>query len=216
MGIDSFRHTPDSNTVEKSKRDNGTREKLLDKGVAILSEQGYHGTGLKQILDSAQIPKGSFYNYFESKDEYGAEVIRHYTDQVVAQCDAFLNSPGADGLSALRKYIDAFIEKSRAGGYKEGCLLGNLGADIGDAGESCVRALKSSLTRVQERFETALRQAQDEGTVRRDLPPAIMAELLLNAWEGAIMRMRVEKSTQPLEEISEFLLQGYFRAPNKK
>ena len=198
--------------MTKARSGNGNREKLLDQGVTLLSEQGYHGTGLKQILDSVQIPKGSFYNYFESKDNYGAEVIRHYTDRVIAQCDACLDSPDLDGLAALEKYLQSFIDKSRAGDFREGCLLGNLGAEVGDAGEACMRSLRLSLNRVQERFEIALNRAQKEGKVRADLPAEIMAELLLNAWEGAVMRMRVEKSTQPLEEICRLLLHGYFRA----
>src|ERR1051326_564539 len=155
--------------IARARRGTGVREKLLEQGILILSEQGYNGTGLKQILDSADIPKGSFYNYFESKDEYGAEVIRHYTDKVVAQCNHWLNTPGLDALSALLGYMDAFIEKSRETQFRQGCLLGNLGAEIGDAGEACVATLKRSLTRVQERFEVALRRGQEEGTVRRDL-----------------------------------------------
>lgn len=198
--------------MSRLKRSHLNRERLLDEGVAILSTQGYHGTGLKQILDSVKIPKGSFYNYFESKDDYGAEVIRHYTDQVVAQCDAFIDEHDADGLAALEKYLDAFIEKSRQNGFKEGCLLGNLGAEVCDAGDSCLKALKEGLARVQERFEHALERAQKAGIARTDMDAVTMAELLLNAWEGAVMRMRVEKSLKPLEEIRELLLKGYFKA----
>lgn len=198
--------------ISRPRRGSGVREKLLDQGITILSEQGYNGTGLKQILDSADIPKGSFYNYFQSKDDYGAEVIRHYTDRVVAQCDQWLATPNLDALSALVGYLDAFMEKSRQTQFREGCLLGNLGAEIGDAGEACMNALKASLSRVQDRFEAAIRRAQDEGSIRRDLSSSVMAELLLNAWEGAVMRMRVEKSTKPLEEVRELLLRGYFRA----
>ncbi|HEX8874632.1 MAG TPA: TetR/AcrR family transcriptional regulator, partial [Nitrosospira sp.] len=56
------------------------RENLLNEGVVLLREQGYHGTGLQEILDAVNIPKGSFYNYFDSKEDFGAEVIQHYTD----------------------------------------------------------------------------------------------------------------------------------------
>jgi len=198
--------------MSRIKRSHLNRERLLDEGVAILSTQGYHGTGLKQILDTVNIPKGSFYNYFESKDDYGAEVIKHYTDRVVALCDACLETPGLDGLAALEKYVDAFIEKTRSTNFREGCLLGNLGAEICDAGESCLKALRQGLARVQERFERALARAQQEGVARADMDAETMAELLLNAWEGAVMRMRVEKSLKPLEDIRELLLKGYFRA----
>src|SRR5687767_6202749 len=121
------------------------RDRLLDLGVTILSEQGYHATGLKQILDTAGVPKGSFYHYFRNKDHFGAEVIKHYTDRVIAQCDAHMKEPGVDGLTALKHYLEFFIEKSRASGFREGCLLGNLGSEAWDAGEAYTLALKLSL-----------------------------------------------------------------------
>ncbi|MGZ8158621.1 MAG: TetR/AcrR family transcriptional regulator, partial [Methylobacter sp.] len=66
------------------------RENLLNQGVALLMEQGYHGTGLKEILDAVQIPKGSFYNYFGSKENFGAEVIQHYIEPFIMQLTGHL------------------------------------------------------------------------------------------------------------------------------
>ena len=63
------------------------RENLLNQGVLLLTRQGYHGTGLKAILDAVQIPKGSFYNYFPSKEQYTAAVVGHYIAQFIAQLD---------------------------------------------------------------------------------------------------------------------------------
>ena len=80
--------------MKRKPRNNGVRDKLLEEGVSYLSEHGYHGTGLKQILDAAAVPKGSFYHYFRSKDHYGAQVLEHYTDKVVAECDFWLARVG--------------------------------------------------------------------------------------------------------------------------
>ena len=60
------------------------RENLLNQGVGLLMQQGYHGTGLKEILDAVQIPKGSFYNYFGSKENFAAEIIEHYIVPYIA------------------------------------------------------------------------------------------------------------------------------------
>jgi TetR/AcrR family transcriptional repressor of nem operon len=69
-----------------------TRENLLAQGVTLLMQQGYQGTGLKEILDAAQIPKGSFYNYFGSKENFGAEVIQHYINPFIHQLTRYLQN----------------------------------------------------------------------------------------------------------------------------
>ena len=70
--------------MARPKRNQNIRSQLLNEGVSIFIKQGYHGTGIKEILDTLKVPKGSFYNYFESKEHFGAEVIRHYTKQIIA------------------------------------------------------------------------------------------------------------------------------------
>src|SRR5664279_1578513 len=77
------------------------RENLLNQGVALLMQQGYHGTGLQEILDAVQIPKGSFYNYFGSKENFGAAVIEHYITPYIQQITSYLEQSDADALSAL-------------------------------------------------------------------------------------------------------------------
>jgi TetR/AcrR family transcriptional repressor of nem operon len=56
------------------------RKKLLDQGVRLLMSQGYHATGVNEIVKSVQIPKGSFYSYFDSKEAFAAEAITHYIE----------------------------------------------------------------------------------------------------------------------------------------
>lgn len=207
MGLGTLAH---GSRMRKRQSSTAVKTRLLDFGVQVLRDRGYHGAGLKEILDLAQIPKGSFYHYFKSKDHFGAAVIQHYTDKVIDECDLWMATPGVGGLTALTKYLVSFMERERSNGFAEGCLLGTLGAEIGGNGEVCLQALKIAMRRVQERFSEALQRGQKEGTVRTDLQASSMAALLLSAWEGAIMRMKVERSTDPLEEIFEHLVNRYF------
>jgi TetR/AcrR family transcriptional repressor of nem operon len=69
------------------------REKLLDQGVALLMEQGYHGTGLQELVRNVGVPKGSFYNYFPSKEAFSAEVVKHYIEPFIRQLDGHLQRP---------------------------------------------------------------------------------------------------------------------------
>ncbi|OQK15833.1 TetR family transcriptional regulator [Methyloprofundus sedimenti] len=186
------------------------REKLLDQGVQMLMNQGYHGTGIKDILDVVGIPKGSFYNYFASKEIFAAEVISHYIEPYIQRLDAHLQNPGLDGLTALASYYAELINEIERTEYKGGCLLGNLMGELGDTSEICRRSLKLALERYRNLQKSALLRAQQEGTVREDLKAEMMADLLVDNWQGALLRMKIEQSVHPLQQFVETLLADYF------
>ena len=94
--------------MQKIKPKQLKKDRLLDQGVALLLEKGYHATGLKEILDTVQIPKGSFYNYFDSKEAFAAAAITHYIEPFIIRLSGYLEDPEADGLAALRSYYLAF------------------------------------------------------------------------------------------------------------
>ena len=185
---------------------------LLAQGVQLLMQQGYHGTGLKEILDAVQIPKGSFYNYFASKESYAAEVIQHYIEPFITQLQEHLHGPELDGLSALKNYFDALIAELEREQFKGGCLLGNLMGEIGDTSELCQKSLQLAVHRYQDALATGLKKAQAEGTVRIDKSAEDMADLLVNAWQGALLRMKIEQSAEPLKQCCDALLDDYFKA----
>ena len=189
-----------------------TREKLLDQGVAMLTEQGYHGTGLQDLLASVRVPKGSFYHYFDSKEDFSAEVIQHYIEPFIQQLEEGLARPDVDALAALRGYFGALIDELGRREFRGGCLLGNLLGEIGDTHGTCLAALREAVHRYRDALERGLSKAQAEGTVRKDLPATVMADLLADGWQGALLRMKVEQSVQPLEAVIGALLGGYFRA----
>lgn len=188
------------------------RDNLLNQGVKLLMEQGYHGTGLKEILDAVKIPKGSFYNYFGSKENFGTEVIQHYIEPFIKQLDTYLKDSNSDALSALKRYYHELIAETERQNFKGGCLLGNLMGEIGDTSEICQKALQSAVTRYRNIIRSALAQAQQQGTVRSDLTAEEMADLLLNTWQGALLRMKIEQSSEPLKQCCRSLLEGYFKA----
>jgi TetR/AcrR family transcriptional repressor of nem operon len=189
----------------------GNKEILLTQGVQLLMQQGYHGTGLKEILDAVQIPKGSFYNYFPSKENFGAEVIQHYITPFIEQLDDHLQTPGLDALTALKNYFNESIAELENSGFKGGCLLGNLMGEIGDTSILCQKSLQIAVDRYREILATGLKKAQMEGTIRIDKSADDMADLLVNAWQGALLRMKIEQSAEPLKQCCHDLLDDYFK-----
>lgn len=188
------------------------RAQLLDQGVYLLMNQGYHATGINEIVNAVHVPKGSFYSYFDSKENFAAEAISHYIEPFIELLTRHLQHSQVDPLTALKNYYAELIVEVENNGYKGGCLLGNLMGEIGDTSELCNQALKSAVERYKLLQYKALLQAQKEGTVRTDKSAEIMANLLVNNWQGALLRMKIEQSVQPLQEFCDMLLNDYFVA----
>ena len=188
------------------------REQLLDYGVQALMNQGYHGTGLKEVLDFVNIPKGSFYNYFDNKEQFAAEAVGHYIEPFIQRLTGHLQNPELDGLGVLKRYYAELIVEVELADYKGGCLLGNLIGEVGDTSEICRCSLLTTVERYARLQESALVRGQQEGTVRTDRSAKSMANLLLNGWQGALLRMKIQRSTAPLEECCSTLLDDYFKA----
>lgn len=188
-----------------------TQAKLLDQGVAYLMEHGYHGSGLQDILAAVQVPKGSFYHYFASKEAFGAAVIAHYIEPFIRLLDGYLQRPGLSGAEALQGYFQELIEELQRRQFKGGCLIGNLSGEIGDTSDTCRQALKTALERYRDKLQEGIAKGQREGDFRLDMPAGAMADCLADAWQGALLRMKIEQSVRPLEDCCRHLLGSYFR-----
>jgi TetR/AcrR family transcriptional repressor of nem operon len=189
-----------------------TREKLLAQGVALFTEQGYHGAGLQDILDRVGVPKGSFYNYFASKEEFGAAAVAHYIEPFIIRLDGWLKRPELDAAAALEGYFGELAAELERRQFAGGCLLGNLIGEIGDTSATCRAALGEAVRRYRDKLREGIRRGQREGVFRDDLDAEEMADFLSDAWQGALLRMKIEQSARPLEACCRHLLRGYFRA----
>lgn len=187
------------------------KEIILAKGIDLLCEQGYNGTGLKQILDAVQVPKGSFYHYFESKEVYAAQVIELYIGRLLEAFDSYLIYATDRPLEVIKQLYQWMAMDFQRKQCKEGCLLGNLAAEIGGSSDVCQQALIRAYDQWQQRFVPLLVAGQDAGEVRKDIPAEILAETFWNAWEGSILRMKVTGDTATIERTLTVLLDSLFR-----
>jgi TetR/AcrR family transcriptional repressor of nem operon len=179
-----------------------TREILLRAGVAMLTEKGFSSTGLDEILQSVAVPKGSFYYYFDSKEAFGAELIKHYADYLARRLDRFFSNKARRPLDQLKDFIaDAEAGMVRYA-YRRGCLVGNLGQEMG----ALPKSYRQLLTRVfhdwQRRTSACLRAAQLNGEIRPQLNCDELAAFFWIGWEGAIMRAKLERNAQPLRTFA--------------
>ena len=126
-----------------TKRD--TRTKLIAAGMELFATQGYNATGLDAVLKRAEVPKGSFYHYFGSKEEFGLAVIEEFACRFLSRLDAFLADPATAPLDRLRIFLQRGLERLAEHQCTVGCLIGDLGQDarlrdrMGPAGKARVK-----------------------------------------------------------------------------
>lgn len=175
------------------------REQIVEAGLATMLEKGFNGCGVKDITDVAGVPKGSFYNHFESKEALGAEIVERYG--VGNPRAAALVDRSIPALARLRQYFEGLNELLAQQQYERGCLLGNLSAEMADHSPLIRAKLAALFANWTRGLEGALRDAQAEGSIAATHDPAVLAGFLLDAYEGALLRARVERSGHALDRF---------------
>jgi len=195
--------------MARPRRSDDTRQLLVEQGAAGFLTNGYHGTGIKQILDVVGVPKGSFYNYFDSKESFGQAIIDHHSLCVQRNLgEALASSP--DPIAGLRAFFGRLMDDFVQAEFTGGCLIANLGGEL-EGSEVLRESLAGAWHSWRDGVAAALRRAQELGTIRDDIDATELADLLLESWEGAVIRMKIERSLEPLHKCLRRLLDDYFR-----
>lgn len=181
-----------------------TKAELIRSGMELLTEKGYSSTGIDEILSRVGVPKGSFYHYFGSKDAFGAELIQQYGKFFNHKLDKFLLD---DALSPLER-LDAFMRDAIAGmaryEFKRGCLVGNLGQEMGALPESYREQLHDIFKQWQKRVADCLEQAKSVGQIAANINCHEASYIFWIGWEGAVLRAKLERTPFALQAFSAY------------
>ncbi len=184
-----------------------TRQLLLEKGIELLLQHGYHDLGIAALLETTGIPKGSFYHHFGSKQDYALQVIDLYMQDVHAGLEACLGDTRCPPLDRIRNFFEASEDKYRTQGYL-GCLLGGLGQELSGVSEVFRHKVEQCLDQIAGQLAGCLHEAARRGDLPPGAQPERLAELLVNCWEGAALRTRLRRDPAPLRDMLDF----YFAA----
>lgn len=182
-----------------------TRTDIIRVGTDLISRQGFNATGIDAILKEAGVPKGSFYHYFKSKEEFGLAVIDHFAERFVQRLDIFLNDTAEPPLNRIHYFLEGSLARVTQNQCSKGCLIGNLGQEMADLNERFRARLEEVFGMWRERFAACLAEAQTRGELARGIDPQVTAGFILSGWEGAILRSKVMKSPQPMRDFIEVL-----------
>jgi TetR/AcrR family transcriptional repressor of nem operon len=177
-----------------------TKENLIEAGLRLIHSTGYTATGINQVLEAADVPKGSFYHHFSTKDAFVLDVIRRYAAGEQERWEKFLDDPKLSPLKKLRRYFkDLIVTFGRRGGPIAGCLLGNLSLEVAGQNAEIRDLLRSAFDAWQNAIAKTIREAIEKKELPRTTKADDLAALLVNGWEGAQVRAKAEQSDQPLE-----------------
>jgi TetR/AcrR family transcriptional regulator, transcriptional repressor for nem operon len=188
-----------------------TREHLLEVGLKQLRSTGYTATGVKEVLDLAKVPKGSFYHYFPSKEAFAGELLARYGEQEIRRAQRILGDTSIAPLKRLRAYFDELISVYGNKAEISGCLIGGLSLEVADHSPKLQVQLQSTYTAWQSAISEVLRQAVKAGELNASVKPDALAEFVLNSYEGALVRMKAEQSGRPLKNFLHFVFEVLLR-----
>ena len=176
------------------------RQHILDQGKAIITRKGFAGVGLNEILTAADVPKGSFYHYFKSKELFGEAMLADYVQRYLAEMDVVLGQPGQSAAQSLMDYWASWTSESLDGsGCDCRCLVVKLSSEVADMSEPMRMTLLDGTNRIIARLALAIGQGRVDDSLPSVTDPAHMATTLYQLWLGAAMLTKLRRDASALQ-----------------
>ena len=175
-----------------------TKDRILAHAARIMRKKGFNNTGIQEILQSAGVPKGSFYFYFKSKEDLGLALIDYYAQYLAAMSGPALESPETPPVQRLERFFEGFRLLCKQEEWRSGCPIGNLTQEMGILSDEFQAKLREVFKRIKGGISECLQQARAHDEVELPMDPDETADFILNSWEGALLRMKAEGNTEPL------------------
>ena len=182
-----------------------TIDNILEIGTDLILKNGYNNIGLNKILEAANIPKGSFYYYFKSKEDFGIQVIKFYSENSLTFLNGYLTDASKEPKERIISFFEdmqkVYVDKE----FKEGCLLGNSSLELSDMSEAFSNSVAYELNKWQDCFELCIKEGQDANTIKKEESAKDMSDFILTTWEGSLLRMKSSKNTDSIATFIKFL-----------
>ena len=190
------------------------REALLDAGVRVVHARGLAATGVRDIAIAARVPQGSFTNHFRSKEEFAREVLYLYFADLKRLVAEVLDDANRRPRERLRRYLDLITDRLVEAEFSRGCLIGDFSLEAAPQSEMLRTRLREIFAEWLTPFAACIAEGQAIGEIAETFAPNDLAEFLLSSWEGAILRMKVERNAEPLERFKHIVFATVFKEPS--
>ena len=178
-----------------------SRQEILLKGIFLLRRQGYHHTGINDILKECGIPKGSFYNFFKSKEEFGIQCLTLYGRSMLRLIQQFTRDESLSPIERLQSYFEVTIQANEEEGMQYGCLLMNSATELAGYNDRFA-ALSHQLFELWiEELGLCIEEGQETGEIIDSIPAKSLAAHLYSSFFGAFSRGKMTRSIKPLQQM---------------
>jgi TetR/AcrR family transcriptional regulator, transcriptional repressor for nem operon len=181
------------------------REKILTEGLRVVHARGYAGASVRDIVEAAGVPQGSFTNHFTSKEAFGLEILELYYTRNSETSRETLRNDSLPPLQRLGAYLDAIKARITRDNMRNGCLYGNFTAEASEHSEVIRQRLVAIFAEVQESLAYCLRAAITAG----ELPPNFNCEeiagFIISSMQGAILLSKAQRSAEPFDRFKRVL-----------
>ena len=186
---------------------NTTRDDIIRVGLEILGEKGFNSCGIDAVLKSAKIPKGSFYYYFPSKEEFGLAVLDLYAVQAKAHAESYLHDRTLTPMARLRRYLTDVAASIEEEGCTRGCFLGNMTQEMAGQNDRFRVKLNEIWDGWKRIIADCLREAKAAKELKRDADADLLAEFIIVGIEGGMLRSKVSKTALPMKDMANILFE---------
>jgi len=179
-------------------KEHETKVRLIRCGIEFFTEFGFNGVGINQVLARAEVPKGSFYHHFRDKEDYVLQVILHYDQYFQKKLRKHFDAEEVSPLRRLRNFRDDAVKGMVRYKYRRGCLVGNLGQEMGAQSNALRCAMKDIWTAWERLVAELLEEAKRVGEIPETSDCVSLSVLFWLGWEGAILRAKLLESETPM------------------
>ena len=181
------------------------RDKILTNGLQVVLERGYVGASVRDIVEAAGVPQGSFTNHFASKEAFSLEILDLYFANSRVVIDETLRNDALPPMKRLRAYVDASISAIRKHDSKNGCLVGNFAAEASDHSEIIRKRVSDIYAELREAVAYCLKAAVKAGELPKNLKISEVADFIVTGLQGAFLVSKVERDLAFAENFKKVL-----------
>lgn len=174
------------------------RQHIIDVAKSLMTHKGYTAVGLMEVLTTAGVPKGSFYHYFRSKEEFGQALLEEYFQEYIGRVDIVMAAQGT-GAERLIGYLGYWAKTQAFDHPEEKCLVVKLGAEVCDLSEDMRSVLEEGTALIIQRITRCVEQGMADGSITSTQNAQTLAESLYQLWLGASLLVKVRNTTAAFE-----------------
>ena len=176
-----------------------TRQQIIDVAKKIILGKGFSAVGLNEILIAANVPKGSFYHYFASKEAFGQAMLEDYFNDYIGTVKAVLQDANLSHAERLSAYFSHWLSTQLSDTTQDKCLVVKLSGEVTDLSEAMRQTLQTGTQNVIDLLQTCINEGVVTDALQLTQSPETIAKELYYMWLGATLMTKVNHTREALD-----------------